>query len=338
MSRLLKLFLLGCSLGLPAQVPSWATALPQREGHVYAVGVVSLQGDEAEARMKAGQLARLELLLQLRTRAEASTVLRTSMARTWSEEVGPSSQSFGSYAVQASFQVQAMALPGLEVQEVRVDHAHGQVFALAVLDMDHAQALHRRDGADLGERMNAALAAPEPRSWGERIRQAREVRLLVDQYAAWEDTRALLMTASLFGEVTAPDPNQVRALQLSSLVAVSLVETMDLPAGLISSLHGWRTRRGLAGPSTSTLRLEPRTLMEWSRVMDLERVRGRWTIVLSTTEGDCLALWAFEAQAVGATRQEAMQNLNRTLVPRVQDALDLWFGFPSSTFSSKEAS
>jgi hypothetical protein len=260
------------------------------------------------------------------------------MARTWSEGIGQSNQSSGTYAIQTSFRAHASAIPGLEVQEVRVDHASGQVFALAVLDVIHAQALHRSDGAALRERMNSALAAPATGSWGERIRQGREARLLVDQYVAWEDTRALLMTASPFGEGTAPDPNQAKALELRSLLAVSLVETLDLPAGLVTGLHGWRTRRGLAGPASSSLRLEPRTVMEWSRVMDLERLRGRWTIVLSTPEGDCLALWAFEAQAVGATRQEALKNLNRTLVPQVQDALDLWFGFPPSTLSSKEAS
>jgi hypothetical protein len=288
--------------------------------------------------MKAGQIARLELLLQLRARAKGSVKSHSQVNQTWDKVAGPDFQSVGSHSTGTDFQAYALALPGLEVQEVRVDPVGNQVFALASLDLTHARVALCQTGALLREKIATTLTLPRATSWNECLCQVREARLLVDQWTAWEDTRLLLLAVDSLCPFPGPSSHQVQAITSRASLAVSILETLDLPSGLVAGLHDWRAQRGLIGPSPLSLRLEPSATTEWSRVMDLERIRTRWTIVLATSLGERVAFWTFEGQAVGATRPEAMLNLTRIMLPRAQEALDRWFGFPSPLTSSKEAS
>lgn len=121
-------------------------------------------------------------------------------------------------------------------------------------------------------------------------------------------------------------------------LSMSLVETLDLPSGLLAGLQQWRSNRGLLGSSGQVLRLWPRASMEWTTVMSLDRVRARWSLALTTPDGVRLAEWTFEDQAVGATRSEALQRVTQMILPRAREALDRWFGFLPPTPLSMEAS
>ncbi len=323
------LILLLCQAGLWAQAPTWATVLPQAQGRLFAVGVVPLQEDEAGARMKAGQLARLELLLTLRAKAQGTVTTQTGTLRTWDEGSDSSRSSFGAFATRMDLRAFAEALPGLEIQEVAVDRGPGQVFALAVLDLVRARAVHDESGRTLQSQIAASLTEPVRNAWKDRLSRFMEGQDLAGRFAAWADTQILLAAAGVPADRRGPDPAQLRQLRARAQISVALLETMDLPVDLVTGLHTWRSRRGLATPSPLGLSLAAETTSEWSQLMNLERVRSRWVFVLSSPDGDRLAVWTFEEQAVGATRTEALQRLSRILLPRVHEALDRWFGFPS---------
>ncbi len=329
MPRCAILILLLCQAMLMAQAPAWSTTLPQAPYRLYAMGVVSLQEDEAGARVKASQAARLELLLTLRTKARASVTAQSRTVRVWDEGSVSSQTSVGTFGTRMDLQTFAEALPGLEVQEVWVDRARGQVFALAALDLVRARAAHAEDGRALKAQIIASLSEASGNGWKERLSRFMEAQVLTYRLATWIDTRALLAAAGIPPEPLGPNPAQLRELRRRAQLSLSLVETLDLPVDLVTGLHVWRSQRSLGMPTPSPLRLNTRATSHWSRLMDLERVRAQWTLVLTSPEGDLLSAWTFEEQAVGATRAEALQRLTRMLLPRVHEALDRWFGFPS---------
>ena len=333
MPRFTILILLLCQALLLAQGPVWATTLPQTPHRIYAVGVVSLQEDEAGARTKARQSARLELLLALRTKARGTVTAQSRMLRVWDEGRESSQAAMGTFGTRMDLQTFAEALPGLEVQEVWVDRARGQVFALAALDLIRAREAHAEDGRALQAQLVASLSEAKGGDWKERLRRFMGAQALADRLTTWADTRALLAAAGIPPEPLGPNPAQLRELRERAQMSLALVETLDLPVDLVTGLHAWRSRRSLGTPSPTPLRLATEATSDWSRLMDLERVRAQWTFVLTSPEGDRLAVWAFEEQAVGATRAEALQRLTRSLLPRVHEALDRWFGFPSPTQS-----
>ena len=333
MPRCLILILLLCQAMLMAQAPVWAATLPQAPYRLYAVGVVSLLEDESVARVKASQAARLELLLTLRTKARGSVTAQSRTVRIWEEGRESSQTSIGTFGTRMDLQTFAEALPGLEVQEVWVDLVRGQVFALAALDLVRARASHTEDGGVLQAQIIASLSEAYGDGWKERLRRFMEAQFLADRLANWTDTRALLAAAGIPPETLGPNPAQLREVRERSQLSLSLVETLDLPVDLVTGLHAWRSQRSLGMPTPSPLRLSTKATSDWSRLMDLERVRAKWTLVLTSPEGDILAVWAFEEQAVGATRAEALQRLTRMLLPRVHEALDRWFGFPSPSQS-----
>ena len=332
------LILLLCQAMLLAQAPTWATTLPQTPYRLYAVGVVSLQDDEAGARVKARQAARLELLLTLRTKARGTVTAQSRMLRVWDEGNGSSQTAVGTFGTRVDLQTFAEALPGLEVQEVWVDRTRGQVFALAALDLIRAREAHAEDGHALQAQLAAGLSETPRKGWKERLRRFMEAQVMADRLTIWTDTRALLAAAGIPPEPLGPNPAQLRELRERAQMSLSLLETLDLPVDLVTGLHAWRSRRSLGTPSPTPLMLATEATSDWSRLMDLERVRAQWTLILTSPEGDRLAVWTFEEQAVGASRAEALQRLTRMLLPRVNEALDRWFGFPSQSPSLTEAS
>ena len=340
MPRRTTLILLLSQAMLVAQAPVWATTLPQTPYRIFAVGVVSLQEDEAGARIKARQAARLELLLTLRTKARGTVTAQTRTVRAWDEGSESSPSSVGTFGTRMDLQTFAEALPGLGVQEVWVDQVRRQVFALASLDLIRAREAHSEEGRALQTQIAASISEPPGNGWKGRLRRFMESQALADRLATWADTRWLLSGAGVPPGPQGPNPAQLRQLRERSQMSLSLEETLDLPVDLVTGLHAWRSRRSLGTPTPSPLRLSTKATSGWSRLMDLDRVRAQWTLVLTSPEGDQLAVWTFEDQAVGASRSEALQRLARMLLPRVQEALDRWFGFhsPSQTTSPTEAS
>ena len=333
MPRCAILIFLLCQAMLMAQAPTWSTALPQTPYRLYAVGVVSLQQNEAGARKKASLAARLELILTLRTKARGSVTAQSRTVRLWDEGRETTQSSIGTFGTRMDLQAFAEALPGLEVQEVWVDRVQGQVFALAALDLVRARAAHAEDGRALQAQVIASLSEATGNGWKERLSRFMEAQVLADRLTTWTDTRALLAAAGIPPEPLGPNPAQVRELRERAQLSLALVETLDLPVDLVTGLHAWRSMRSLGIPAPSPLRLTTRATSDWSQLMDLERVRAQWTLVLISPEGDLLSVWTFEEQAVGATRAEALQRLTGKLLPRVHESLDRWFGFPSPSQS-----
>lgn len=338
MSRWVLVWCLFRMVQLVAQVPDWATSTPQAIDCLYSIGVESLGGDEAKARVRATQSARLELLLQLRTRATGQVSMRSTNYSTRSETLPATHDSARTFETLMQVETHAMGLPGLEIREVVVDRQGEQVFALAMLDLRRARTDHRSCGRLLQEQIAACLALPRPRTLAEGLQRFKEIRLLEARLGVWGDTDVLLGEAGREMAPLAPSQAQVRDLRAMSPLSLSLVETLDLPSGLLAGLHDWRASRGLLGSSGQVLRLSPRASMEWTMVMSLDRVRARWSLVLTAPDGVLLAEWTFEDQAVGATRSEALRRVSGMLLPRAQEALDRWFGFLPPTPFSTEAS
>jgi len=335
MVRFLLLILLATPL-LKGRAPAWAQRLPQAEGRLFAVGVASLEGGEAEARIRAGRLARLELVLRLK--AKVSGQVQSTKWQTQEWRAGARSEATASQyqQLEVALQATAMALPALEVQEVAVDETHGQVFALAAWDLDRAKAVQEETRRFLEARIEASKVDRDPRTSEGRLCQFRTFQAFQRRYRDWEESRSLLLSAG----VVLPSLDQADLDQMARKVRLTVapIESGHLPPELISRIEVWRTLRGLGEPRAPDLRLSLSIDPEWSHVMGLDRLRAVLTVVVRTRSGTPLSQWAFESQTVGATRGEAFLQLVTSLFPSVQEVLDHWLGILPDPPSFKEAS
>jgi hypothetical protein len=321
---------------LVGQIPDWAQRLPQADGRLYAVGVASLEGGEAQARLRAGRLARLELVLRLRAQVRGQVQSTMWQTQEWRGGIRSGAAASRYQQLEVAIQATAMSLPALEVQEVAVDEAHGQVFALAAWDLDRAQTVQAEARRLLEARIEASKADRDPLTPEGRLRRFRTFQAFQRRYRDWEEARTLLLTAG----VVLPDLDQAGLGQMARKVRLTVapIENDGLPPELISRIEVWRALRGLGEPRTPDLRLSLSIHPEWSHVLDLDRLRAVLIVGVRTRSGTPLCQWAFESQTVGATRGEALLQLVNSLFPGVQESLDRWFGILPDPPSLKEAS
>jgi len=220
----------------PEARPPWLSLLPQVPGRLYGLGVADLRGPEADARIRAAERARLEVVTRLRATVKGETAVLTQTHETRS---GGLSQGTGERTTREELQVGARAedLPGLAVERFHVDPASRVVYALAYLDIAQArEAL----GASLEVARNGRL-----RIGSEASRKARfRLRGLRGELGRLEGLSGLLASAGLLGDF----PAQLQAERKLLEERLIKLEAAELPPiDLASSSLALRTNTDLPG-------------------------------------------------------------------------------------------
>jgi hypothetical protein len=118
--------------------PAWIDVLPSQPGRVYAVGVATLTGNQAQSLQQAGQHARVELVVQLRASVKGTTTVQSSSS-VQRQLGGPTTaRSQQQLSEDSRISAQATDLPGLTVAETWVDAPGHTVYALAFMDVGRA--------------------------------------------------------------------------------------------------------------------------------------------------------------------------------------------------------
>jgi len=189
--------------------PIWVSALPEREGRVYAMGLAPVTAGDAQAVTQASQNARAEVLARLRANVRSETSIHSTATvsqQAGGKATGSSEQQVGQ---DTRIQTQATELPGLAVEETWTDAKERTAYALAYLDVPLAErelrARYRAQKDDLAREPDTPAA---PR---ERIRMLGRLKTAQVEFAKLDDMAALIAAGGA-------DPNlrgQVRAARLA---------------------------------------------------------------------------------------------------------------------------
>lgn len=185
------------------------SALPERAGRVYAMGLAQVSAGDAQAVTQASQNARAEVLARLRANVRSETNIKSTAkvsVATGGKATGSSEQQVGQ---DTRIQIEAVDLPGLAVEETWTDANEHTAYALAYLDVPIAErelrSRYRAQKDDLAQEPETPSA---PR---ERMRMLSRLKKAQVEYAKLDDMAALLAAGG-------GDPalrGQVRAARLA---------------------------------------------------------------------------------------------------------------------------
>jgi len=189
--------------------PIWISALPERAGRVYAMGLAPVTTGDAQAVTQASQNARAEVLGRLRANVQSETSVRSTAkvsVQAGGKTTGSSEQQVGQ---DTRIQTQATDLPGLTVEETWTDAKERTAYALAYLDVPLAEqelrVRYRAQKDDLAKEPDTPAA---PR---ERMRMLNRLKAAQVEFAKLDDMAALIAAGGA-------DPGlrgQVRAAKLA---------------------------------------------------------------------------------------------------------------------------
>lgn len=210
--------------------PIWVTQLPTQEGRVYAIGLASLQGNQAAALTQAQANARGEVLARLRAQVQSTTDVRAT-SEVHRSTGGPTTGTSSRTVTQATtVAAKALDLPGLVAEETWVDRAGATVYALAYLDVPVAERELRaryqtqREALEGGPRGDSGTAR-------ERLRRLQGLRGAQQELERLDDMAGLMAAGGGDAQLRA----EVRRARLA------LDERLDrLRATLTFSLSGAR--------------------------------------------------------------------------------------------------
>ncbi len=138
------------------KTPYWVTQPPHQTGMAYGVGSMEVYGNPADAVKRATELAKADLVAQLKTTIGGS-FSHSITERSGTHQETQMQQSVSNYVTS---QIPNAELDEVQISETHVDDKHA--YALVELDRQKAAARLRRDVADVDAELEAiAQLAPE---------------------------------------------------------------------------------------------------------------------------------------------------------------------------------
>jgi hypothetical protein len=333
--------------------PIWISALPERPGRVYAVGLAPVAAGEAQAVTQAGQNARAEVLARLRANVHAETNIKstaTVSVAAGGKATGSSEQQVGQ---DTRIQTEAVDLPGLAVEETWVDAKEHTAYALATLDVPVAErelrARHQAQKDDLAKEPETPSA---PR---ERLRMLSRLKKAQVEYAKLDDMAALLAAGggdpALRGQVRASrlavdrqmeqlrgsltlglEPSARQATQVATLL-----RNAALKAGLGWSESGGEFVLAMATKSDAQTAKLDVSRPEWngwwrggwvSRTVTRDTgvvvARGVLELTLKDRAGNAYESVEIEAKGVGVSDFQAEQRLKEDFRRKLEKTFGAW--------------
>lgn len=161
-------------------LPAWVNNPPSLPEKPCTVGSAAISGTVAQALGLAGQAAKVELLLSLRTSVKSTTSTLSAMA---TSQDGSNKQASAHQRIEQSslFETQAQALPGLAISQTYSDLDSRTAYALACLDVPAAESdVRQRFQQQVIKAPHAGqVSTPKLETYVETLRQGGELAPLV---------------------------------------------------------------------------------------------------------------------------------------------------------------
>lgn len=330
--------------------PMWVSQVPSQEGRVYAMGVASLQGNQATALTQAQANARGEVIARLRAQVQSTTDVRATSQVHRSTD-GPTTGASNRTVTQATtVEAKALDLPGLVVEETWVDRPGAAVYALAYLDVPVAERELRarfqtqREALEAGPRADTGSAR-------ERLRRLQTLRSAQVELERLDDLAGLLAAgggeAQLRAEVRrARLALEARLERLRATLTFSLAGVQETGLGadvatlvrnaVLKQGLGWadqggefvlslRTHTARATANAGNAGAASRSRFWHAQPDDtLVVARGALDITLTDRAGTAYESTTLEAKGVGVSDFQAERRLLDNTRQQLGDLLGQW--------------
>jgi len=333
--------------------PIWISALPERPGRVYAMGLAPVASGDAQAVTQAGQNARAEVLARLRANVRAETTIKSTAkvsVSTGNKATGSSQQQVGQ---DTRIQAEAVDLPGLSVEETWVDAKEHTAYALAYLDVPLAEReLRTRYQAQKDDLAKEPETPSAPR---ERMRMLGRLKKAQVELAKLDDMAALLaagggdpgLRAQVRGSKLSVDRQmeQLRSSLTLSLEAsarqatqvATLLRNAALKAGLGWSETGGEFTLAMAYKSDAQTAKIDVSHQEWNgwwrggwvshtvaRDTGIVVARGILELTLKDKAGNQYESVEIEAKGLGVSDFQAEQKLKEDFRRKLEKTFGAW--------------
>ena len=323
--------------------PIWISALPERPGRVYAMGVAAFSPSEAQALRQASQNARIEVLTRLRANIKGETNVQARAA--WSKELGGTASGSSSNRVAQDSQIrtQASELPGLAVEETWSDPDGRTAYALAYLDVAVAeQEIRTRFNAT---KKDLALEAGSPAESRERFRKLQRLKKGHDELTKLDDLAGLLAVgggdANLRAEIRDQKlavERQLDAIRASLIFCLKGDRDFGVGTDIVSMVRNAILKQGLGWGETGEFTLSIRYSgnrsgwdigrKRWWEYQhsgsDFISARGVIEVTLSDAKGTAYESTTIEAKGVGTTEFTADRALAKEFKAKLESAIEQW--------------
>lgn len=317
---------LACHAGM-AQAgprPAWISELPADSAHVYAVGMASLAGSEADALAAAGEAAKVELLTMLRANVQSTQQSKSTL--TVQRKGDKEKSGFREEAEKkTTITTGARDLPGLKVGETHVDRSGDAVYALAVLDLAAAggEINRRRELVASGMDDLKAKSSPTLADFGEAD------RLLQGNAPALELAALLSSRLARQGAALEDADRELRKLLVERKKSITFgmdkesasgFDTTALRAAVTGSGYSWS--RSPRYSFVLETHLDPEADFTYNRYV----IRGKADLQMLDDNGSVIRSSKIAGQGAGSSPARARNALQRHIDEEVVAAVQAWLG------------
>jgi hypothetical protein len=226
-----------------SSLPVWVVSPPSSPGMAYGVGSIEVLADPASALKRAAELARLDLVSQLRVTISGESSQDTSEFRTTGEETR---------VQQTLRQVARSQVPAVELDEVQIrdsDVVNGYAYALAELDRNAAASRLKSAIRDIEEQLQQYRVLAETGTGSPVLKRLRDLLPAVKLFAQREaiaEKLALVSSSHRAPLLSAEDQRlQQQIFDLIGQVRVVLVSEDAGAKAIAGNVLESLTRQGL---------------------------------------------------------------------------------------------
>lgn len=301
-----------------ASTPDWISELPRQSGMAYGVGSMEIYGSLTDATKRAGDLARVDLVSQLRVTVSGDMTVDIQ------ERSGSGRESDVQKNVRNYVRSQ---VPDVQLDDVQITETHSDgkyAYALAELDRSKAAARLRQQIAGIDEELRR-IGAQQPQ--GTTLQQLQPLLPAMKQFALRDKTSDQLALVSTSRTGVALD-DDLRALQqrISGLLDQLTVALVPLDAGAEEVAGGVLealTRQGLRVENRAGADL----VFEVSAVLSSKAQSGSHYVFADTrvtvrdAGGRALSSFSKQARGVSGLPEVARQTAARNVAGLLGDEL-----------------
>lgn len=301
--------------------PSWLTNTPEMHGMAYGVGSIEVYGNKTEALKRAGELARIDLVSQL----------KVTVSGDFSSDITERSGSNRESEVQKVIRNHVRSqVPAVELDEAQIVKTHidaQYAYALAELDRAKAAARLRRDLLEIDDQLQV-IAAKQPQ--GTRLQQLQPLLPALTLFAKRDRIGERLALVSMdrrkprLGDDLVALQDRINTLidQLEVTISLQNDGAEEIGGGIIEALTNQGLRVADAGADL---------VFEVTAVLTSKQKNGSNYVFadsrVTIRDGGGRALSSFSKQAKGVSgleevaRQKAARNVAKMLGQELAVAL-----------------
>lgn len=229
-------------------LPQWVKNPVSQPGYIYGVGISEIYSTPGEALSRARELARVELIKQLKVKISGETTASVSR-----DIAGGKSNITRTLFNYAKSSIEETEVPGIKIVKTAVLEEDKQVFALAELDIAQAELALTSSLMVIDQAIDNKLGEPVKKN------KIKEIKRLVPALKLIEKRRKIVSDLKLINKNSDEDPMPQRNLAvikktetlLDGLVFVvrDFEKKDEISSGIISALskEGVRVRRSGMG-------------------------------------------------------------------------------------------